>query len=188
MSGRVGDGERAGLGDAEKGDFTLRSRFVDHGLEIGELGLEREVVSGALGEPRAAPIVDEQPERSHEPSVEILHAEVVPLKLQVADPTGRHDEQRPLAPRHVGEPLPVSVATEGDPRLHEKDLILMMGIAPARLSSRRLLTSSWKAALRTSVRGRVESVPCSGRWVPCSGTMGPLLPARWILIKVDMVP
>src|SRR5690606_17921415 len=97
---------------------------------VGELRLEREVVSLTLREPGAPAVVDDQPERAGEPPVEILHTEVVPLKLEVADPAGRDDEHRPLAPRHVGEALPAAVATECDPRLHENGLTPAIAPAP----------------------------------------------------------
>jgi hypothetical protein len=117
MAHGVADRERSRLRDTEQRHAPVRDA-VDDALEIGGFCIKAEVITRSFGEPAPAAIVEHELERLGEARVEVVHPEQVPLKLEVADPSRRRDQNRAFAPRHVGDPLPTRIAKEGDARLH----------------------------------------------------------------------
>ena len=87
---------------------------LDHGLEIPQTRLDREVVDVPVGHPEAALVVPDERRERTEVVQEMPPDGALPVVLEVAQPAGGDDEGRPGPMDGVGQPRSVTRAAEAD--------------------------------------------------------------------------
>ena len=86
--------------------------MLDHGLQVADPGLEREVLDVAVGQAVAALVVPDHRGHLAEVAQEVPPHRALPVVLQVAEPAGRDHQRRPGAVHGVRDPHAVGGAAE----------------------------------------------------------------------------
>jgi hypothetical protein len=85
---------------------------VDHRLEIGDPGLQPEVVDVPVGQPVPAFVVADDGGDLAQVVEEMTPDRTLPVVLQMAEPTGGDDQRRPRAVPGIGDPDAVTGPAE----------------------------------------------------------------------------
>ena len=111
MGGDVADRHRPALGHRHHRE-PVDPAVLDHGLQVADPGLEREVLDVAVGQAVPAFVVPDHRGHLTEVAQEVPPHRALPVVLQVAEPAGRDHQRRPGAVHGVRDPHAVGGAAE----------------------------------------------------------------------------
>ena len=112
----IGDGVRAGVVLAQQADLR-DAHLVDHGLQIRDHRIGREVGDVSLRVPGAPPVVVDQGEPPCQLLEDTVQHRVLPFHLQIAERHPRNEDQRgPVAGNREGQAHTIRAAGIADAR------------------------------------------------------------------------
>jgi len=98
----VGDRDRCALRDAEQRK-ALEPGGIDHRLEVGDPGVERERGDGPVRQAAAARIVANEGAAGRKTEQDVVPHRAAPVEVEMVEPVGGLDQRRSCAGRRIGE-------------------------------------------------------------------------------------